>query len=136
MITINHNNLAAKHFCGSLDKAIKVWDTENGNALLTLSGHASHVLSVAFSPDGKQLASGSRDNTVRIWNAADGKRLLTLDGQAGHVLSVTFSDDGTRLASGYRDNTIKLWYVKTGEELPKGDARPSKKSDPATAEEE
>jgi eukaryotic-like serine/threonine-protein kinase len=84
--------------------------------LLTLKGHADGVRSVAFSPDGKHLASGSGENTIKIWDAASGQGSLTLKGHAGGVSSVAFSPDGKRLASGSFDNTIKIWDAASGQE--------------------
>ncbi len=55
--------------------------------------------SVAFSPDGKRLASASVDETVKVWDAATGQETLTLKGHTGRVISVAFSPDGKRLAS-------------------------------------
>src|SRR5262249_23583109 len=65
----------------------------------TLRGHTSWVTSVAFSPDGKRLASGAHDNTVKVWDAATGQEILSLNGHTGRVTSVAFSPDGKRLAS-------------------------------------
>ena len=80
-------------------------------------GHQNSVLSVAFSPDGKTLASGSQDNTVKLWEVSTGKELRTFSGHQNWVLSVAFSPDGKTLASGSHDNTVKLWEVSTGKEL-------------------
>jgi WD40 repeat protein len=52
---------------------VKVWDAATGQQTLTLKGHTGGVESVAFSPDGKRLASGSGDQTVKVWDAATGQ---------------------------------------------------------------
>jgi eukaryotic-like serine/threonine-protein kinase len=83
--------------------------------LLTLKGHTGEVRSVAFSPDGKRIASGSEDGTLKIWDAATGQETLTLKGHDGAVLSVAFSPDGKRIASGSNDRTIKVWDASTGQ---------------------
>jgi WD40 repeat protein len=66
-------------------------------------GHSSAVLSVAFSPDGKYLASGSLDNTVKLWSVGSQKEVTTLEGHYNVVTSVAFSPDGKYLVSGSWD---------------------------------
>src|SRR5437588_2103133 len=79
--------------------------------LVVQTGHSNDVRAVAFSPDGKTLASGSFDMTIKLWDVTSGTQLRTLTGHSGTVDSVAFSPDGKTLASGSNDNTIKLWDV-------------------------
>jgi Tol biopolymer transport system component len=74
-------------------------------------------LSVAFGPDGRQLATGSQDKTAIVWNARMGQKLHTLSGHTLWVSSVAFSPDGKQLATGSRDKTAILWGAQTGQKL-------------------
>ncbi len=82
-----------------------------------LIGHTSEVLSVAYSTDGRKIASGSRDQTTIIWNSNTGQSLLTLKGHTSVVSSVAFSKDGKQIASGSWDKTVKIWDSFTGKSI-------------------
>jgi WD40 repeat protein/serine/threonine protein kinase len=92
------------------------WQRLSDWALRTLKGHSGMVASVAFSPDGKRLASASADKTVKVWETATGHETLTLKGHTDLVASVAFSPDGKRLASASADKTVKVWETATGHE--------------------
>ena len=88
---------------------MKLWKLD-GTLVTTLKGHENSVLGVAFSPDGKFIASGSCDKTVKLWKL-DGTLVTTLKGHENVVSSVAFSPDGKFIASGSWDKTVKLWKL-------------------------
>jgi len=114
---------------GSGDNTIRIWDIADFFKIVyasginirinmrTLQGHFGYVNSVAYSPDGKYLASGSYDNTIRIWDTVSGKIIQTLKGHTFNVNSVIYSPDGKNLASGSWDKTIKIWDAASGRNI-------------------
>jgi len=82
--------------------------------LVVQTGHAGWIYSVAYSPDGKLLASGSSDQTVKLWDVATGTELRSFRGHTYNVESIAFSRDGKFLVSLGGGNDIKVWNVLAG----------------------
>jgi eukaryotic-like serine/threonine-protein kinase len=104
---------------------LKLWDFETGKVLRTMVGHEKAVEAVAYSPDGKHVASGScavspslhacTQGEIKIWSLETGEAIHTLTEHQSWVYSLTFSPDGKYLLSaGSNDQTLKLWSVETG----------------------
>ena len=110
---------------GTREGRIRVWDTTTGKRHKDLKGHAGvnlpnkadiSILALAFSPDGKIIASGCIDNTVQLWDTEKGSKLATLRGHKGWVTALAFSADGKTLASGDANKAIKIWDVDSYKE--------------------
>src|SRR5215213_586703 len=96
---------------------VQLWDVTTGREIAAIKGHGRGVSKVAFSRDGKMLASGGTDNTIKIWDVATQGELRTLAGHTAGIESMDFSPDGRLLASAGDDGSTFLWDTKTGEHL-------------------
>jgi hypothetical protein len=102
---------------GSYDKTLKIWDTDTGRELRTLTGHTGPVRGVAIAPDGLTAISASEDNTLKIWDIETGRELQTLTGHTNSVRGVAIAPDGLTAISASDDNTLKIWDLASGSEL-------------------
>lgn len=93
---------------------LTVWDAASGALLKTLK-HPGWVMSVTFSPDGKQILTGGEDHKVRVWQTETGRLVRTLEGHSGTIRSVAVSADGARIVSGSEDTMIKIWNANNGD---------------------
>ena len=97
---------------------VRLWNPATGRPVATFQTHtgpSTGVYGVAFSPDGKLLASGAWDGTIRAWNPAThqpvGAPLQTGNGPAGGVFALVFSPNGKLLATADQDCTVRLWQT-------------------------
>jgi peroxiredoxin len=109
-----------------------VWDAQTGQELLTLKGHSAWVTGMAFSPDGKRLASAASDRTVKVWDAQTGQELLSVEGHNEWENGVAFSPNGYWLASGAADGTVKIWDATPLPEKLLNQAQGDARNSPAT----
>jgi WD40 repeat protein len=92
---------------------IILWNSsEEERREIIISAHSGEVNAIAFSPNGRYLASGSDDMTVRLWNTSNGNCTVVFEGHSDWVWSVCFSPNGNILASGSGDGSVRLWNVE------------------------
>ena len=96
-----------------MDGTLKLWDAGSGQEIFTLNGYTGPVSDVAFSRDGRRLASASGDGTVKLWDTETWQETLTLNGSTRGVRTLTFSQDGKRLVLAGQDVYVdREWEVK------------------------
>jgi WD40 repeat protein len=90
------------------DNSVQVWDAQSGKTLLTVADASGQSYAVAWSPDGKRIASGD-GQSVRVWEATTGQAQLTYRGHSSDIFQVAWSPDGSLIASASDDGTVQVW---------------------------
>ncbi len=99
-----------KRLASPFGAGIKLWEADTGREAGALTGAGGDVSCVAWSRDGKRLATGHKDGTVKLWDADRGREIFTIQGHTGPVESVAFDADDHRLISSSADG-IKVWEI-------------------------
>ncbi len=115
--TLKRSMREGKHHFESGCEEILIKDLATKETIKKIGSFDCGVLSVAFSPDGKKLASGLRDGTVNVWDLASGEKLATMKGHTSSVYSIDYSPDGARIVTGGNDGMIFLWDAETYDEV-------------------
>jgi WD40 repeat protein len=105
---------------------VRIWDAKTGHLTSSLYGHSNGVMSLAYSPSGRYLASGSIDDTIILWELASRRPALAFKAHGGEISSVAFSPNGRHMASASWDGTVKLWdlpRLASLEPIPKDNLR-------------
>jgi hypothetical protein len=89
--------------------SVLVLDTTTDRVSHTLIGHTADVVGIAFSPDGRRIATASYDRTIKLWDTATGREVFTLRGHTAGLFVLAFSPDGHRIVSGGIDNSARVW---------------------------
>src|SRR5262249_31357887 len=117
---------------GDQDGNLQLLDAVAGKLLCELKGHTDYITALAFSPDGKTLASGARikgDSTLRFWDVVTGRQRGVLRGPGG-VWAMTVRADGRVLTTAGVDGTVRLWDVPTRWKSGRGAHPPSQRPSP------
>jgi WD40 repeat protein len=102
----------------TFDREIGLWRRKSLERIARLLGHTDRLSTLAFSTDGKTLASGGTMGSIKLWDVSSGEELLTLEGHAGSVRLMQFSTDGKILAtcSDRPDGTSEVFLWRTAED--------------------
>jgi WD40 repeat protein len=110
---------------GSNEAAVRLWDVRQGRLLRQFAAHLSSVCDVAFSPDGKSLATAGNDARASVWDVASGQRRFQVRGLDNQFQAIAFSPDGRMVLIMGSSGELSLWDSATGEKVrdlgPQGD---------------
>jgi WD40 repeat protein len=98
------------------NRGVRVWDAATGEVVRQIDS-TDPILTLAFSPDGRFLASGFQNGAIMVWDIASGAMVSAMAGHSSHANHLTFSPDGRTLLSGGSDRLIILWDVATGQRI-------------------
>ena len=99
---------------GTRDHLARLWDGLTGKRRAELRGHVRGVLDVAYSRDGRFVATASADGTARVWNTSDGTLVAILPGHPNWVTALAFSPDGEQIVTGSRDHVARIFDADSG----------------------
>src|SRR5262249_1253923 len=100
------------------DGEIKIFEAETGKLVIEIkNGHSDTVFGVAFSPDGKLLATCAADKFVKVFEVPSGKFVKSFEGHTHHVMDVGWTPDGKKIVSCGADNFVKVWNYENGEKI-------------------
>lgn len=94
------------------DGSVMIWDVVSGEKALTLAGHNRGTVTVAFSRDGKHIATAGRDAKIKLWSADEGSEVAALD-ESIPIYSLALRSDGRQLATGGIDGIVRIWDVES-----------------------
>ncbi|KAG8186275.1 hypothetical protein JTE90_004619 [Oedothorax gibbosus] len=105
-----HSN--SKYLATTSNKMIELWAVNDGHSVRSFSGHLSHITCIAFSPNGKHLASADETGCIKIWDIGFGQEITEIKAHEGGILSIAYSRNSAYLSSGGFDKVLKVWDIQ------------------------